>query len=118
MVHARHATVRLALEGPVQVVHSMRVGRLKPDDAEHEDFGLVERIEDLVFRDRDRRCPFHTALDLDEPQLARAGHAAFDVVAVLLELAVGRIKAEAAFDIDDNGVCPCGTDLGVGGGGR
>ena len=48
-------------------------------------------------------APGHAALDLDEAQLAGAGHAALDVVAELLELAVGRLEAEAALDLHDDG---------------
>ena len=60
-------------------------------------------------------APETRALHLDEAQLAGAGNAAFDVVAELLELAVGRLEAEAALDVHDDGASAGGARLGVGG---
>ena len=65
VVHARHPEVRLALEGPAQVVDPVRVVVVR----------LVERVEDLVLGDGDRVGAGDAALDLDEAQLARAGDA-------------------------------------------
>ena len=47
--------------------------------------------------------------------LPGARHAALDVVAELLELAVGRLEAEAALDLHDDGAGPRGGGLRVGG---
>ena len=60
-------------------------------------------------------APADAPLHLDEAQLAGAGHAALDVVAELLELAVGRLEAEAALDLHDDGAGPRGAGLRVGG---
>ena len=42
------------------------------------------------------------ALHLDETQLAGTGHAALDVVAELLELAVSWLETETAFNLRNN----------------
>ena len=98
--------IGLALERAAEVVHTMGVVIAKLDDAQDEVVGLVERIENLVAGDRNgvgRRDP---PLHLDESQLPGARNAALDVIAKLLQLAIGRVETESAFDFHDDGARP------------
>src|SRR5208282_4255954 len=115
IVHARYREVRLALEGLADVVDAMRVAVEELHNGKNEALGLVEGVEDLVAGHGDRVRAGDTTLDLDEAQLARPGDAALDVVAELLEFAVGRLEAETAFDPHDDGSCACGADLRING---
>ncbi|EXI71428.1 MAG: hypothetical protein AW07_03657 [Candidatus Accumulibacter sp. SK-11] len=90
------------------------IGRVDElDDGENEVLGLVEREENLVARDGDRRRAGNAALHFDEAQLAGAGNAAFNVVTQLLEFAIGGIEAELALDVHDDGPGAGGADLCV-----
>ena len=58
-------------------------------------------------------APLDAALHLDEAQPPGARHAALDVVAELLELAVGRLEAERALDLHHDGAGARGGGLRV-----
>ena len=74
---------------------ALRIIAQKFDKRQNLIIRLVEGIEDLVLGDRHRLRAGDAPLHLDEAQLARAGHAALDVVAELLELAVARRETQA-----------------------
>ena len=95
VVDAGDAEVGLAAEGFAHVVDAVGVVGQKLDDGEAVVLGLVERVEDLVAGHGDGWGAMHAALDLDEAQLAGAGDAALEVVAEVLELAVGGLEARA-----------------------
>src|ERR1700730_15293137 len=107
-VHPRHPEIRLAPERRPDVVDALRAFIEELDDAQDEVLGLVERVEDLVAGHGDGGGARDAALHLDEAQLAGAGDATLDVVAELVELAVGGLEAEAAFGLDDDRAGPRG----------
>ena len=97
VVDTGDAEIRLALERPAHIVNSMVV-TIELHDRENEVVRLVERVEDFVFSDGDGRGTGRAPLDLDEAQTPGAGDAAFNVVAELLELPIGRLEAKTALD--------------------
>src|SRR5581483_7234894 len=102
VVDAGHPEVRLALEGAAQVAHAVRIALQELDQREDEVVGFVEAGEDLVLGHGHGVRAGHAPLHLEEAQapLVRAGHdAALDVVAELLELAVGGLEAQGALDL-------------------
>src|SRR2546426_1330999 len=113
IVDACDTEVRLTLEGTAQVVDAMRLIGEELDDGKDEVVGFVERVEDLVLRDRDGRRVRQAPLYLDEAQPARAGDAALDVVAELLVLAVCRLESEATLDFHDDGARTRGGGLSI-----
>lgn len=70
----------------------------KLDDGEDEVLRLVEGIENLVLGDSDGARSGNPPFDLEEAQLARAGHRAFDVIAELLEFPVHGFEAETPLE--------------------
>src|SRR5687768_8537014 len=70
VIHARHAEVRLAMEGAAYVVHVIRIAWKEFDNGEDEALGFIERVEDLVLRDGDRRCARDAAFHFEEAQAA------------------------------------------------
>ena len=88
------------------------------DDRKDEVFRLVQGVEDFVAGDRDCGGIAPAALHLDEPELSRVWHSTLDIVAELLQLTVGRVVAEAAFNLHDDLASPgrdhrcVGTELG------
>lgn len=72
---------------------------------------LVERVQDFVARNRDRLRSTHPPLDLDKPQLAGRWHAAFNVVAQLLKLAINRIEAQTLLHFHHR--CPSARRTGL-----
>jgi hypothetical protein len=74
---------------------AVRVFAGELDDGEDEIVGLVERVENFVARDGDRRRAGTRPFTSMKRSLPVPGNAALDVVAELLEFAVGRVEAEA-----------------------
>ena len=95
VVDARRAEVRFPLERPPDVAHArgVVVAAAEQDEGEDEVVRFVQRVQGLVLRDGDRVGVAPASLDLDEPQLAGGRVPALDVVAELVELAVGRLEA-------------------------
>lgn len=87
------------------------------DNSQDEVIGLVERIEDLVAGDGDALCTRDSPFHLDETQLAGPGDTAFNVVAELLEFAVGGIKTQTALDAHNNRTGTGRAGLGIDRGG-
>ena len=83
VIHARCLEVRFFLKGLTDITDIDPVA-INQANGEIELIGLVQRCEDLVLGDRDGLCPHHAALDLDEPQGARAGDGRLHVVSEIL----------------------------------
>ena len=86
---------------------------LKLHDPEDEVLGLVQGVQNLIARDRDRGRAAGPALDLDESKLARAWHPAFYVVPQFLELPVRRVKPKASLNLHNDSACPGGRFLRI-----
>src|SRR5712691_6793182 len=102
VVHARHAKVWLAPERAAHVVHAVRIVWQELDDGENEVLGFIERVEDLILRDGDRRCPRDAAFHFEEAQVASAWVTALDVIAQFVKLTVHRVIAKLALYGYDN----------------
>ena len=86
---------------------------LKLHDPEDEVLGLVQGVQNLVPRDRNRYRAAGPALDLDESKLARAWHPAFDVVPQFLELPIRRVKPKVPLDLHNDSARPGGRCLRI-----
>src|SRR4051812_3280534 len=88
VVHTRHAKIWLASKWPAHIIHLVRTIQPEFDDRQDKVIGLVERVQNLVLRDSDRRRALDAALDLQEAQLAGLRIVALNIITEPLELAV------------------------------
>ena len=86
---ADHAKFRFALEWAAQVMNAMRAVGEELNHRQNKVIRFVQRIEHFVTRDGDCRSAGNAPFDFNETKLARARHAAFDVVTEPFKLAVG-----------------------------
>ena len=86
---------------------------IKLDDSENEFVGLIERVEDFIPSDGDRRRTRHPSLYLYEAKPPGAGNPTFDVIAEFLELPISRFETKTTLDFHHDLARSCGGSLSV-----
>jgi hypothetical protein len=76
--------------------------QLKLDDRQDKVVGLIQRVQNLILGDGNRRRAFDAPLYLQEAQFALLGSWLSDIIAELLELTLDWLEAQAALDLHDN----------------